>query len=110
MMNREPEFGDSRETQVVGHPMVTEQGETIGKVNDLLIDESDTADGQWAVVSTGMLRADRFVPLASAYVATDGNVVVPYDKETVKRAPSAKEHVLSPAVRKELADYYGTVS
>ena len=87
--------------------MVSDQGAVIGRVNDVLIDET-AADDAWAVVSTGLLRSEHFVPLTAAYLADDGDVVVPYDKTTIKRAPRADEHVISSPVRAELAAYYGT--
>jgi sporulation protein YlmC with PRC-barrel domain len=105
-MTHEPEFSEQAEPQVLGRKMVTDHGEVIGRVSDVLIDDT-TADGAWAVVGTGLLRSERFVPLTSAYVATDGNVVVPYDKNMVKRSPRAGDHVLTRAVRQELAEYYG---
>jgi hypothetical protein len=59
------------------------------------------------VVRIGWLRGERFVPLHGAYVATDGNVVVTYEKSTIKHAPGTRDHVLVPAVRAALAEYYG---
>ena len=50
-------------------------------------------DDVWAVVRTGLTRSEHLVPLTNAYVGVDGNVVVPYDKNTVKRAPRAREHI-----------------
>ena len=64
-MTREPEFGSTDEhqdLQVLGHRMVSDQGTVIGRVNDVLIDEG-SADDRWAVVSTGLLRSEHFVPL-----------------------------------------------
>ena len=113
-MTREPDFSEtaesteSRDLQVLGHRMVTERGSVIGRVNDVLIDETATTDDAWAIVSTGVLRSEHFVPLTSAYLAVDGDVVVPYDKGTIKHAPRADDHVLTSPVRKELAEYYGT--
>ena len=109
-MTSEPAFGDNSErseAQVLGQRVVSEHGEMIGRVNDVLIDDSAT-DRAWAVVSTGLLRTEHFVPLAEAYVGIDGNVVVPYEKNTVKKAPRADEHVLTAPVREKLAAYYGT--
>jgi sporulation protein YlmC with PRC-barrel domain len=112
-MTREPDFSESgepsedRDLEVLGLRMVTERGSVIGRVNDVVIDETATDDA-WAIVSTGVLRSEHYVPLTKAYLATDGDVVVPYDKTTVKHAPRADDHVLTAPVRKELAEYYGT--
>jgi hypothetical protein len=108
-MTHEPEFNDSHEPRMVGHRMVSEQGAVIGRVNDVLVDDTAVSDA-WAIVDPGLMRPERFVPLAAAYVADDGDVVVPYDKNTVKHAPRADDHVLTPAVREELAAYYGAPS
>jgi sporulation protein YlmC with PRC-barrel domain len=99
------EHGDH---QVLGHDVVTANGEVIGTVNDVLMDEKADVDTAWAVVSTGRLRADRFVPLSESYRGADGSLVVPYDKNTVKHAPRADEHVLTAPVREKLSAYYGT--
>jgi sporulation protein YlmC with PRC-barrel domain len=106
------EFDPSQPTehtdlQVLGQEVVSETGEVIGKVNDVLMDESADADAAWAVVSTGRLRGDRFVPLSESYRGADGNLVVPYDKYTVKHGPRAEEHVLTAPVREKLTSYYG---
>ncbi|MDQ1466301.1 MAG: hypothetical protein QOH10_716 [Actinomycetota bacterium] len=106
-MTREPAFDDRHESQVSGHRMVSEAGDVIGRVNDVLVDET-AVDAAWAVVRTGLTRSEHFVPLTNAYLGVDGSVVVPYDKNTVKRAPRAGEHVLTAPVREELAGYYGT--
>jgi sporulation protein YlmC with PRC-barrel domain len=87
--------------------MVTEHGEVVGRVNDVVFD--DTAeDDAWAVVSIGLLKSKHFVPLTSAYLTDSGTVVVPFDKQTIKHAPTANDPVLSSNARRELADYYGT--
>jgi sporulation protein YlmC with PRC-barrel domain len=98
---------DDGDLRVLGHDVVSEGGEVIGKVNDVLMDENADADAAWAVVSTGRLRADRFVPLSESYRGVDGNLVVPYDKHTIKNAPRAENHVLTAPVREKLAAYYG---
>jgi|SRR5260221_9789696 sporulation protein YlmC with PRC-barrel domain len=110
-MTSEFDVGQPREhadEQVLGRDVVTQNGETIGTVNDVLMDENADVDTAWAVVSTGRLRADRFVPLSESYRGADGNLVVPYDKSTVKHAPRADERVLTAPVRKKLTAYYGT--
>jgi ribosomal 30S subunit maturation factor RimM len=101
------ENGERYDQHVLGQNVVSENGDTIGRVNDVLIDETGP-DGAWAVVTMGLLRSEHFVPLAEAYVGIDGNVVVPYEKHTVKKAPRADEHVLTGPVREKLAAYYGT--
>jgi hypothetical protein len=46
--------------------------------------------------------------LAAAYRTADGRLVVPYDQQTVKRAPKAsREHVLTPELKQATTSYYG---
>jgi hypothetical protein len=86
--------------------MINDRGEALGRVNDVLYGD-ESSNSPWAVVGTGWFGTERFVPLHGAYLATDGKVVVPYDKSTVKHAPRAGDHALVPAVRAALAAYYG---
>jgi hypothetical protein len=105
-MPREPEFSPRDALQVLGHPMVNDRGDVIGCVKDVVPDLRAN-DDFWAVVGVGLFRSEHFVPLVDARVKADGTVVVPYDKSTVKHAPPAVDHVLLPAVRAHLDDYYG---
>ena len=102
-MKRESVLSEAR---VLGRRMIDESGTSIGRINDVLYDDP-SSDDSWAVVGTGWLGKERFVPLHGAYLATDGNVVVPYDRNIVKHAPRARDHALVPAVRAALAAYYG---
>ena len=103
-MKRESDVSDAR---VVGHRMVNDHGTIVGRVKDVIYSDRSN-EPAWAVVGTGWFGSERLVPLHEAYVATDGKVVVPYDKATVKHAPRARDHVLVPAVRAALAAYYAT--
>jgi len=105
-MKNESALNEARDSQMLGHRMINERGETLGRVQDVLYGDQ-AAESPWAVVSTGWFGRERFVPLHGAYLATDGKVVVPYDKNTVRHAPRAGDHALVPAVRAELAAYYG---
>jgi len=105
-MKHESDLREARDTHVLGHRMIDDRGSFVGWVNDVLsVDPPDEA--AWAVVGTRWFGTERFVPLDEAYVAIDGNVVVPYDKNTIKHAPRAGDHVLVRAVREALAAYYG---
>jgi uncharacterized protein (TIGR02271 family) len=90
-----------------GATVVSQQGEKIGTVRDIYLD-NETNEPEWALVSTGLLGTrSSFVPLAQASVQGD-DIVVPYDKERVKNAPSMEEDgQLSQQEEAGLYDYYG---
>jgi uncharacterized protein (TIGR02271 family) len=71
-----------------GRTLVGSDGEKIGKVEDIYLDQ-ETEKPEWLAVKTGMFGGGiSFVPLADA--TTDGDDVrVPYDKAQVKDAPHA---------------------
>jgi hypothetical protein len=62
---------------------------------------------QWAVVKTGLVGGEHFVPLKASYVDEDGRLVVPHGKASIKRAPRAgRDHVVTRDVARELSDHY----
>lgn len=99
---------DIRHLLVGGGTVVGTDGDKIGKVGQLFLDDR-TGDPEWVTVSTGLFgRAESFVPLADATVRGD-EIVVPYDKAKVKGAPRVddSEGHLSPDEERELYRYYG---
>lgn len=82
-------------------------GEKIGKVDDIYVDDL-TGRPEWMAVTTGLFGTRRsFVPLASARLH-DGHVVVPYGKDVVKDAPNAEhDGHLSPEEEARLYEHYG---
>ncbi len=87
--------------------VVDTQLQPIGKVTDVLFADSEFTP-RWAVVKTGFLGGEHFVPLQNAYVDEGGRLVVPFDKASIKRVPKPRgDHVLTPEVAKELREYYG---
>ena len=88
-----------------GHRVVDDHHRPIGKVTDVIYDETGTP--KWAVVSPGVFRAEHFLPLDNTYLSLEGNLVVPFDKRTVSRSPRAeRDHVLSPITERALEQYY----
>src|SRR5205085_12003903 len=78
----------------------------VGRVTDVLSD--DRAVPNWAVVKTGLLSGEHFVPLERAYLDAAGQLVVPLSKSDIKRAPRVRgDHVMTSQVQRELRDYYG---
>ena len=74
---------------LVGRTAVGPEGEKIGKVADIYMDEA-TNKPEWLAVNTGLLGTRiSFVPLQG--VAVEGDEVrVPFSKDQVKNAPNAE--------------------
>jgi hypothetical protein len=60
----------------------------IGKIDEIYLDDQ-TGEPEWALVNTGLFGTrSSFVPIADAR-ADGGAITVPFDKDTVKGAPSS---------------------
>jgi sporulation protein YlmC with PRC-barrel domain len=100
----------NRQTTLSGLPVIDMQAEPVGKVTDVIYDDRDMSP-QWAIVKTGRLGAEHCVPLGNTYIASAGELVVPFDKPTIKRAPKVgRDHILNPQLEKELRDYFGVAA
>lgn len=71
-------------TGYLGATMLGSDGEKIGKVTEIWVDNAHRLP-EWAVVKTGLLRT-RFVPLRAADFG-DGQVTVAYTADEVEEAP-----------------------
>jgi hypothetical protein len=92
---------------MTGHDVVDANLDTIGKVTDVLYDDIEMQP-RWAVVKlSGLFGSEHFMPVGEAYVDENDKVIVPWDKSTIKGAPKAGDHILSPEEDKELVNYYG---
>jgi len=82
-------------------------GEKIGKVGEVYLDDQ-TNQPEWATVNTGLFGGNEsFVPLSDASITSD-RLSLPYDKETVKDAPSiANDGHLTPDQERQLYAHYG---
>jgi uncharacterized protein (TIGR02271 family) len=91
----------------VGHTVVDDHGDKIGKVADLYMDEA-TGQPEWIAVNSGRLGSNiNFVPLAGAQQDGD-DLRVPYTKDQVKDAPNAKaDGQLSQDEEARLYGHYG---
>ena len=82
-------------------------GNKLGVVSDVVSDNR-TLEPRWLVVDVGVLRTSHYVPAEGAYKTEDGEVVVPFTKETVKESPRVhRNHVIGPDHERELYEYYG---
>ena len=67
--------------------VVTTSGDKIGSIGQIYLDDQ-TGDPTFVTANTGLFGTSQsFVPLQGASVR-DGDVVVDYDKDTVKDSPS----------------------
>jgi uncharacterized protein (TIGR02271 family) len=96
----------------IGHTVVDQQGNKIGKVSQIYIDDA-SGQPEWLAVNTGLLKhRSSFVPLANATSKGD-EVVVAFDKAKVKDAPQVeddKDGYLTPEEERQLFAYYGNGS
>lgn len=93
---------------VIGTDAYTSDGERIGKVGQIFLDDQ-TGEPVFATVNTGMFGTnENFVPMTNASV-DDGRLVVGFDSDRVKGAPnvSPDDGHLSPEDEQALYDYYG---
>jgi uncharacterized protein (TIGR02271 family) len=90
-----------------GHEVVDRDGDKIGKLEEIYLDEQ-TGKPEWALVKTGLFGSkSTFVPLAEAAPAGD-ELKVPYEKARVKDAPKIDaDHDLSQQEEAELYRFYG---
>jgi hypothetical protein len=93
---------------LTGHTVVDSELARVGKVTDVLSDES-VGVARWAVVKTGLIDGEHIMPLDGSYLDTEDRLVVPFNRAAVKRTPRiGRDHVLTPRVIRDLRDYYST--
>src|SRR5688572_19378504 len=70
-----------------GQNLTSADGDKIGTIEEIYLD-TETNSPEWALVNTGLFGTkSSFVPIKDAGVGDDG-MTVPFDKSTVKDAPS----------------------
>ncbi|HEX2103000.1 MAG TPA: DUF2382 domain-containing protein [Solirubrobacteraceae bacterium] len=89
-----------------GRTIVDRDGDKIGKLDELYLDEADRP--AWGAVTTGLFgRRQSFVPLADLRPAGD-DLQVPYEKDRVKDAPNVDpDEQLSGEEEARLHRHYG---
>ena len=101
-------IGNEEMTNVVGRTAYSIDGEKIGTVGQLYLDDT-TNQPEFVTVNTGLLgMSESFVPVVNASVDGD-RLVVPFSKDKVKDAPSveASDQHLDSDEERRLFDYYG---
>jgi uncharacterized protein (TIGR02271 family) len=94
-------------TQWKGHKLVSQDGDKIGTIDEIYVDEQ-TGKPEWLAVSTGLFGSRvSFVPLAEAQRDGD-DIRVPYAKDQVKDSPNADaDGALSQDEESRLYRHYG---
>ena len=87
--------------------VVTTSGDKIGSIGQVYLD-NQSGEPSFVTANTGLFGTSQsFVPLQAASVR-DGDIVVDYDKDTVKNAPRIDDDgSLSPEEEDRLYEYYG---
>lgn len=92
---------------VIGSDATAPDGSKIGAIGQIYLDNA-TGEPEWATVRIGVVGAtESFVPLTDAHLR-GGTVVLPYDEDKVKNAPSVDvDRELSEQEEEQLYAYYG---
>ena len=101
-------LSETQAREVVGATAHGSDGEKIGKVGQLFLDDQ-TGQPEFVTVNTGLFgTSESFVPVEGATFDGD-RLVVPYTKDVVKDAPNVDlDHGhLDPSEEQRLFDYYG---
>ena len=74
---------------LVGHTAVDADGDKVGTISDVYVD-NQTSQPAWLAVTTGMFGTKvSFVPIADAYLDGD-DIVVAYSTDHIKAAPNVE--------------------
>ena len=96
----------SQAQQLIGQQLHTTEGDKIGKIGQIYIDDYH-GQPEWVTVNTGLFgTSESFVPLAEATLSGN-DLVVPYTKDQIKNAPNIDDagHV-SEAEEQTLYQHY----
>ena len=92
--------------ELYGMEVHAADGEKIGKIDDILLDEA-TQRVDWGVVKMGVLgRKETLVPLSAAERSGE-TITVPYEKDFVSSAPQFHTDGLTTDEEESLFSYYG---
>lgn len=88
-----------------GHPVFDRDGEEVGKVEDIYVDDSDGRP-EWVAVGAGTFGMRHVLVPFDGATERDGGLAVPYSKAAIERSPDVDERSLSPERELELYEYY----
>ena len=93
-------------TSLRGAPVYSAEGEEIGTVEELFVDQA-TSRPEWIATGTGFLGTKRvLVPVVGAEIR-EGGLYVPYGKSQVKDTPDIDEDRISQEAERQLYAHYG---
>ena len=93
---------------LIGGDLYGADGDKIGRIGQIFLDD-ETGRPEWVTVHTGMFGSkENFVPIADGQY-TERGLVVPFDKDRVKNAPTVDVEAghLSQQEEAQLYSYYG---
>ena len=92
----------------IGNTVTDTSGDKVGKVTGIFVDDA-SGQPEWIAVNTGLFaKRSSFVPMDGAH-ADGKELVIPFDKATVKDAPQVEddgEGQLTPDEEQKLYRYY----
>ncbi|GAA3764322.1 uncharacterized protein (TIGR02271 family) [Spinactinospora alkalitolerans] len=93
--------------ELIGHRLLDGDGNSVGKISQVYFDDQ-TNTPKWITVRTGMLGSNEsFIPFQGARAVKD-DLQVPYDKDTIKHAPSFDtDRHISAEEETEVYRYFG---
>jgi sporulation protein YlmC with PRC-barrel domain len=104
-VNQQPHAEDGR---LAGTKVVDVHGAKVGSVTDVVFDDDTAATPSWVVVGFGPFKSRRtLVPLTDAYRSTEGDLVVAYDRRTVREGPRTGALQPTSRERSQAAHHYG---
>lgn len=94
---------------LIGRLVIDNDGEEIGRVTRVYLDQAAESDPEWVAVSTGVLLGkDALIPLSTLQEVAEGALLAPFDRDAVKAAPhSDLDSELAPNQERELFEFYG---
>ena len=96
--------------QYQGHEVYDPEGHKVGKVTDVIFDDV-TLTPRWVIVDVGRFGGPHYVPIEGSHRTEDGDVVIPFDKQTVKHAPRPnRSHVVTRDVEDQVLQHYSTAA
>src|SRR3954447_1241609 len=108
---KEARMGTDTHTQGwVGHTLLDDNGDKIGKVEQVYRD-AETDDPTWAVVKAGVRHKERFVPLHDAYEGRGDTLRILATKDQIGKAPDVDDKDrLTPDEEERLRRHYAAGS
>ena len=89
--------------------VIDQSGHKVGTVSDVVADPT-TLEPRWLVVDAGLMRSSHYVPVSGAEHTPTGEIMVPFDKSTVRQAVKAHgSHVPSNVDEQDLGAHYHLV-